>query len=127
MLIAIGILALVVVVLAHKTAPGDQQAGPESLPPPPTIPATGTSGIPSPATEMDPIAGTNRGILALWTNGRYPVLKTGTQTAPVSLSPHLVSDMPPGPPDQSKDLQTNATTTQPLKTIFSNVTKLERL
>jgi len=114
MLIAIGVLALVVVYLANKPMPGDQTVPGNGLPPPSPIPATGTTGVPSPATAFGgfghPLLATNIGQMVMSTNSTLPgVTVPAAQTAPGVLpAPGTVSSAPIGPPGQSKDLTTQS-------------------
>jgi len=118
MLIAIGVLALVVVYLANKPMPGDQTVPGNGLPPPSPIPATGTSGVPSPATAFGgfghPILGTNLGQTVMGTTFALPsVTVPPAQTAPAPLpNPGVVSSAPIGPPGQSKDLSVQVSSPQ---------------
>lgn len=105
MLIAIAGLVLVVVYLASKPMPGDQQG--TSVPPNTNIPATGTSGVPSPATWIRPLMGTNAGQLVLQTNAPF-VGQAGAAPSSPPVQPSITSQ-PLGPPSQSKDLSTAVT------------------
>ncbi len=65
MIVVIAVLALVVVYMANKPAPG---APGSPLPTPDSIPATGSDGIPSPAKWIEPLAGTDAGQLVMDAN-----------------------------------------------------------
>lgn len=116
MLIVIAGLALVVVFLASKPVPGDGQ--PSNLPPPGSIPATGTSGVPSPAASLPgphgwgagvrvpggmSLMGTNAGQLAALTNGSLPATTwAGAPQTPAG----IMSSGPQSAPLESKELFT---------------------
>ena len=103
MLIPILALVLVVAYLASKPMPGET-----GLPQPPTIPATGTDGVPSPANSPSSIAATTRGKLALTMNSVIPTLSYPKAGAPPTVPTNVASSVPQGPPDQSKSLNTQA-------------------
>lgn len=110
MLIALVGLGLVVVFLAMKT----NAASGESLPPPPDIPATGTSGVPSPGPEQtnNPVGTTKLGRLSMFTTGGLVNPITGQFTPQAALGSTSVSSTPLGVPDQVKDLDTQGTSPQ---------------
>lgn len=111
MLIAIVALGLVVVYLASKPLPGST-----GLPPDTNIPATGSTGVPSPGWADNPIASTNRGMLAMGTNAPFANITTPKPAWSAKVDSNVIQSAPQGPPDQSKSL---VTTPGPL-TQFTN-------
>ena len=121
MLIAIGVLVLVVIVMANKSDPAQQRDNGSSLPNPSPIPATGTTGVPSPASSIlmdghaykgSDVMATNAGQLAAQTN------MTLTQQPWVGRPPlpsrNVVSSTPESTPLLAKELITGAKTLKPL-------------
>ena len=114
MLIAIAGLFLVVVFLANKSPTG--AASESGLPNPPTIPATGTSGVPSPASSIlmqpgyggkgagSPLLGTNAGQLAMLTN--FQNVQQPWRGNPPLPPGNVVSSVPESSPLIAKELFT---------------------
>jgi len=103
MLIAIVGLGLAAVFFAMK-----RNAAEENLPPTPGVPATGTSGVPSPGPEQtgNPVGATKAGRLAMYTTAGL-VRPVGTKTtAMAALGNPNINGVPLGPPDQEKSLDT---------------------
>jgi hypothetical protein len=122
MLIAIGALVLVVVFLASKPVPGDQKADGSGLPQPSPVPATGTTGVPSPATSFTTrgnpggfgavLMGTNAGQLIAQTNLEEP--SVGWRGNPPLPPSSTVTNTPQSTPLLAKELVTNERALAPL-------------
>ena len=111
MLIAIAILALAVVYMASKPAPGTPQG--TAIPQQSTIPAQGTNGVPSPATTFTPAMATAAAQVVLAANHGLPFSHPTPLTGPVELPPPgTVSSAPVGPPDQQASLRPSAQLSQ---------------
>lgn len=118
MLIAIAGLVLVVVFMASRPMPGEASA--TSLPDPQSVPATGTTGIPSPATMPNghgfgnPLLATNAGQLIGQTNATLPA--TAWKGNPPLPPRSTVTSAPTSTPLLSKELVTQDRALSPLRT-----------
>jgi hypothetical protein len=104
LVVVVVVLALFVVHAASQPTPGAPQPG-QSLPPPLSVPGQGTSGVPSPASRVNPLLATNAGQLIAQTTFKLPQYNPGTfgsKLPPVGTT----TSVPLGPAAETKQLYT---------------------